>query len=179
MLYNRRAVKSISLRKFDWNQRVNQITITPATPADLDDLFAWRNDPITQRASKNSAPIGRETHAAWFAAALASPDHNIHIGYHGPNKIGSIRFDRIGDGQNTFLVSVMIAPEHRGRGFGKALLRAGIETMPASLLNAEIAIDNVPSRKIFEACGFANLRVNTDRGLLQYSRGPNGAELDD
>ena len=151
---------------------MHQITIMPATAVDRDDLFAWRNDPLTQRVSKNSVPIKWETHVAWFAAALASPDRTIYIGYSGTSKIGSIRFDRTGDAQHQFLVSIMIAPEQRGRGFGGALLRAGIGTLPDALLKAEIAADNIASRRIFEACGFERIPDDGDSALLQYYRAP-------
>lgn len=157
---------------------MNRFTIVRATAADRDDLFAWRNDPVTQRASKSSAPIEPETHAAWFAAALASPDLVIYIGYSGANKIGSIRFDRVGEAGDNYLVSIMIAPEQRGRGFGKALLRAGIDMMPGAPLNAEIASDNLASRRIFEACGFARLPQDAAGGFLQYYRTPSAGSGD-
>ena len=155
---------------------MNQITIIRATTVDRDDLFAWRNDPLTQRVSKNSVPIKWETHVAWFAASLASPDRTIYIGYSGTSKIGSIRFDRIGSARHEFLVSIMIAPEQRGRGFGGALLRAGIDTLPDALLKAEIAADNFASRRIFEACGFEQIPDSTDCALLQYHRAPRRSE---
>src|ERR1700710_2742814 len=102
---------------------MNSVTVVAATFADSRDLFDWRNDPDTRRVSRHSAPIDWETHAAWLAAALASPDRAIYIGHCGSKKIGSIRFDRVPDPDQKLLVSIVIAPSERGPGLGLALLR--------------------------------------------------------
>jgi RimJ/RimL family protein N-acetyltransferase len=151
---------------------MNHISISPATAHDRDDLFAWRNDPTTQCNSKNADPVAWDMHVAWFADALMSPDRKIYIGYRGTAKIGVVRFDKIDSANNVFLVSITISPAQRGRGFGKSLLSAGIETLPSAILTAEIASDNFASRRIFEACGFQSLVADTSGGLLQYRRDP-------
>ena len=151
---------------------MNPISISPATVHDRDDLFAWRNDPATQRNSKNADPVVWDTHVAWFADALMSADHKIYIGYRGNAKIGVVRFDKIDSASNIFLVSITISPAQRGRGLGKSLLSAGVETLPSAILMAEIASDNFASRRIFEACGFQSLTGDTSGGLLQYRRDP-------
>jgi RimJ/RimL family protein N-acetyltransferase len=149
---------------------MNPVTIVAATSADGRELFDWRNDPGTRRASKHSAPIAWETHAAWFAVALASPDRTIYIGHSESKKIGCIRFDRIRDSGEKFLVSIVIAPQERGRGFGLALLRSGIAILPTAGLEAEIAIGNLASQRIFEACGFERIFDESDDQFLRYRR---------
>jgi RimJ/RimL family protein N-acetyltransferase len=156
---------------------MNPVSIRPATAHDRDDLFAWRNDPTTQRNSKNAGPVAWDTHVAWFADALMSPNRKIYIGYRGTAKIGAVRFDKIDGADNVFLVSITISPAQRGRGFGKGLLCAGIETLPSAILTAEIASDNFVSRRIFEACGFQHLIADTSDGLLQYRRDPLANDL--
>jgi RimJ/RimL family protein N-acetyltransferase len=152
-------------------QDMNNVTIIAATPADRDDLFAWRNDPGTRHASKNTAAVGWETHVEWFASTLASPDRTVYIGYSESNKIGSVRFDRIGRG-DTFLVSIVIAPAQRGCGFGKGLLGSAIVSLPNATLKAEIAKENIASRRIFEACGFLQVPADTNSEFLHYRRAP-------
>lgn len=123
--------------------------------------------------SKDSAPIDWDSHAAWFRAALSSPRRKIYVGRCGSRKIGSVRFDQIGDAGHKYLVSIMVAPAERGRGFGKALLRAGIAALPGSDLEAEIAVDNVASHRIFVACGF-ELTGEESNGstFVRYRRAP-------
>src|SRR5436190_10011523 len=104
---------------------MHHVTIIAATSADSRDLFEWRNEPRTRSVSKNREPIDWETHAAWFAAALVSSERTIHIGFCGSRKIGWVRFDRLRDSDEKFLVSMLIAPEERGRGLGEALLTSG------------------------------------------------------
>lgn len=148
---------------------MNAVTIVAATGADSRDVFDWRNDPGSRQVSKQSALIDWETHAAWFAAALASPDRNIFIGYCGSEKIGSIRFDRIRNSEQNFLVSIVVAPPRRGRGFGLALLRAGIAVLPdGSTLEAEIGTGNLASQRIFQACGFERILDKCDGEFLRY-----------
>lgn len=149
---------------------MNFITIAPATRADSKDLFEWRNEPGTRHASKNSAPIDWETHAAWFAAAIVSPERTIYIGYCESKKIGCIRFDRILPPREGFLVSIVVAPAARGRGVGKALLRAGIATLPNTRLEAEIAVGNRASQRIFEDCGFEQILNKNNNEFLRYHR---------
>lgn len=151
---------------------MNRIIIKAATPDDCGDLFAWRNDLLTRQVSKNSGPVDWETHVAWFAAALASPDRSIYIGYSESKKIGSIRFDRTHDSRDALLVSIMIAPAERGRGYGKALLRSGIATLPDATLKAEIATENLASQRIFKACGFEQILDGGGGGFLRYRRVP-------
>lgn len=147
---------------------MNSITIVAATSADREDLFAWRNDPVTQRVSKNSMPVQWETHVAWFQAALKSRDRSIYIGHSGAQKIGSVRFDRMAHEANTFLVSIMIASTQRGQGFGKDLLGAGIAMLPTAAFKADIAADNIASQRIFEACGFVQVRRASEGEMLEY-----------
>jgi RimJ/RimL family protein N-acetyltransferase len=149
---------------------MHHITIALATRADSRDLFEWRNEPDSRRASKNSAPIEWETHTAWFAAALVSPERTIYIGYRGSKKIGCIRFDRMRT--DVFLVSIVVAPAERGRGFGHALLRSGVAVLPGIVLEAEIAADNLASQRIFEACGFERILTESNNKFLRYRRRP-------
>jgi RimJ/RimL family protein N-acetyltransferase len=151
---------------------MHHVTIVRATNADILDLFEWRNEPSTRSVSKNKDPIDWDTHAAWFAAVLASPERTIHMGFCESRKIGWIRFDRMRSAEGRFLVSILVAPGERGRGMGKALLHAGIAMLPNSELEAEIAIDNHASQRIFEACGFERVPDESGSEFLTYRRAP-------
>jgi RimJ/RimL family protein N-acetyltransferase len=127
-----------------------------ATESDADLLLAWSNDPATRLASFHPSPIERTGHLQWLAARLASPTTGFWIGEAGGRPIGQIRVevvaDRVGE------ISIATAPEARGVGFGRALLRAGIEearrALPVASLLARVRPDNAASIALFVGAGF-------------------------
>ena len=145
------------------------VTIVRATCADRADFFAWRNDPLTRRFSKQREPIPWDTHVAWYTAALASAEHRLLVGYHGTEKIGNVRFDRIDSEEPRLLVSMVIAPLWRRKGYGKPLLNAAIAALPPAIMDAEIAEDNLASVNIFVACGFEPLTRSAEN-FLKFRR---------
>jgi GNAT superfamily N-acetyltransferase len=67
----------------------------------------------------------------------------------------SLWFSRRGWQPAAYLFDLMVAPEQRGRGLGRTLVRAAHQACPeAPLFYSHIVEDNVPSRRLFEAEGF-------------------------
>lgn len=134
-----------------WLRRVND--------ADSDLLFEWINDPDTRRNSLNSAPIMRKEHDAWFERRKADSSCHHYMVMEGANAVGVVRLDGIEDSEGEYRVSINIAPEERGRGYGhEALLllnnQACAEIPDAQILHAEIKISNTASKKSFEKAGY-------------------------
>lgn len=128
--------------------------IRPATADDAMDLLAWRNDPVTRAMSGDSAEIGRDAHLAWFARALADPDRVIYVAETGGAKIGMARFDRDGA---AWIASVAVAPDHRGKGHGAALMRLALADLLAKRpgdVFARVREGNAASLRLFEGLGF-------------------------
>ena len=129
--------------------------IRPARPQDVRSVWTWRNDPAARAMSLDAQPIPWQTHRAWYEERLASPDTLMLIASVGDQAIGVLRFDRSGE---TAEVSIAIAPERRGQGWGRHLLRQGCEIVQrngfARYLEARIRPENTASRRIFEAAGF-------------------------
>jgi len=120
-------------------------------------LLEWRNDVETRRASLNDTEIPLDEHACWLAAQLASPDVALYIIEAGPDCVpcGQVRLNRLPGGGA--LVSIGLAGNRRRQGLGTAALRAVQERgRPAwaTPLYAVIRLDNVTSRRAFEAAGF-------------------------
>ena len=130
------------------------IYLKPADIGDCDILFEWANDPETRRQSFNSNPIAYEDHVSWFNSKLQSPDSRIFILYSDDSPCGTIRLDRIND-SSSFLISYNIAPQARGRGLGKEILRLAFkEVSTPSALVAFVKPENIASRHCFESLGF-------------------------
>lgn len=119
-------------------------------------VFDWRNDPVTRSASLETDPISWPVHELWWKASLGRADRVLIIGEDAWNRpVGLVRFDAL-DGR--WLVSIQVAPERRGQGWGRALLEGGLRRMEgkqgAHRFTAQIKDDNEASRRLFAACGF-------------------------
>ena len=64
------------------------------------------------------------------------------------------------------LYSLAVAPEHRGKGLGRALMCHCLEILRGELVEGvalEVAADNVPAIALYESLGFLK-----DRRLVDY-----------
>jgi pseudaminic acid biosynthesis-associated methylase len=131
------------------------VGLRPATLADCERLWRWRNDPATRRASFDEREIALDDHRRWLAAALADAAREVYVVLADGEAAGTVRLDRAGPEAT---VSIAIAPEVRGRGLGAAALRALVERAFAAgdvdRLVARVKPDNPASRAAFEAAGF-------------------------
>ena len=142
------------------------IAVRRANARDEDLLLRWANDPTTRTASFRPAPIEASAHHRWLADRLASPSTRLLIGSEGPVPVGQVRFERRPDG--AVEIGISVAPEARGRGLGRALLRTGLEAarrdaaLEARSFVARIRVDNEVSARLFGGAGFS-LRERTLR----------------
>lgn len=69
-------------------------------------------------------------------------------------------------GARAELISVWVAPEHRGRGVGRALIAACVEHLaahhPQTRLLLAVVETNLPARRLYESCGFGTGGRNPD-----------------
>lgn len=128
-------------------------------------LFEWRNDPATRAASITPVLVEWEGHLAWLDAVIADQARDLQIALC-PGPVGSIRFD--GGHSVAPELSWTVAPNHRGRGIGQAMVTAAVAMMVRPLV-ARIRNNNVGSQKIARAAGFA-LRTDGDVQIWEYPR---------
>jgi len=124
---------------------------------DCKTVFVWANDPGARAASFSSDPIPWEDHVRWFEAKLADPAHHFFIGHDEADRpVGQVRFVREG---TKAVVSVSVAPEARGKGWGTALITAGCRRMFAdpslATIEAFIRPENAASQAVFKKAGFS------------------------
>jgi RimJ/RimL family protein N-acetyltransferase len=145
-------------------------------PEDALDVLRWRNNPLVREMSRSHAPIPKQAHLAWYADSLENAKRLLLIGTAGEVKVGMARFDR--QPLSVWEASIMLAPEFRGRGLGKDLLRAGIERLEAlhgpTAVLAVIRISNAASIHLFESLGF--ILIGSDGEFWRYRRPPSGNE---
>ena len=148
------------------------IKLRPATLADADRLFSWRNDPVTLLNSRSTAAVPREDHDRWvqFNVLLGQPEHAVIIAETENGSVGVVRFDAAKDDLMTYEASITIAPEYRGGGFARPILAEACGFFSEFAISAEIRHDNIASRKLFERCGFDE--IGRSDGFLQYRKEP-------
>ncbi len=134
------------------------LNLRPAIPADLLLIFSWSNDPLTRQNSFSQKPISIEEHTVWFNRLLENPLRKLYILTVDGVDAGQVRLDFSVDGTRAE-ISYSIAPEFRGRGFGKKIIELAIgkvrkEYKTVKTLVAEVKPGNTASNRIFARLGF-------------------------
>ncbi len=132
------------------------LTLSPAKPTDAQLIFAWRNARETRRYFFNPAALTEAEHACWFEQVLADPDRILLVARDGERPIGAIRYDIVGA---EAAISVFLAPDARGLGLGRRLIRSGSRWLAGArptvrYLQASIHPDNRASQTAFADAGF-------------------------
>jgi UDP-2,4-diacetamido-2,4,6-trideoxy-beta-L-altropyranose hydrolase len=126
-------------------------------------LFKWADDPGARAGSFHSAAISWEDHARWFAERIQDRRSVIYIGENAAHeRVGLVRFQI--KGENAVL-SVNVAPEFRGQGWGRELIVFSVNSLvrerSVRRVDALVKPDNRASVRLFEASGFR--RAGTER----------------
>lgn len=134
------------------------LVLRPATDADAERVWPWRNAEPTRRHFFDPSPVKLDDHRAWWARSLQDPQRALLIGEQAGRPCGVLRFDF--DQQDQAVVSLYLDPAMTGQGLGQALMRAGLAWLPhhhprTHTVSAEILAANAASRKMFQAAGFA------------------------
>jgi UDP-2,4-diacetamido-2,4,6-trideoxy-beta-L-altropyranose hydrolase len=128
-----------------------------ATADDRQLLFTWANDPVVRNNSFHSNAINWEEHCAWFLAKIQDPACVMFLAFlNGGPPLGLARFNMQG---HSAMMSVSLAAEFRGRGWGSRLISRACEAFfvahPVTRVNAYIKQDNVASQHAFAKAGFS------------------------
>ena len=140
--------------------------------ADSEDIFLWRNDPYSRSMSKKPKIIEKSTHIKWFNDIIKNKNSYLYIGLLNNTKVGVVRFDCDLEIKKS-LVSINLNPKMRGRGLSSDLLSTAIKKLlkiHKLTLCASIKKGNLISKKIFQKCGFNEIKTvdGYDYFLLSY-----------
>jgi len=162
-------------------ERVRRTILAPilrlrsAVESDCKLLWDWVNDADVRAASFSSDPVAWETHKTWFANKINSSDSDIFIaGDEDGKAVGLFRVDWISSHEGE--IAITVSREHRGSGYGAALIALGsaraLASRPEGSLHAFMKVENLPSRLAFERAGFLSLGEETVKGhrVLHYIR---------
>jgi RimJ/RimL family protein N-acetyltransferase len=139
-------------------------------------LFAWRNDVVTRRFSRNSSEVAQGAHAEWLRQSLDNPSrHLLVVEDAAASPVGTARWDRDRHRENRWEISVTLGPEYRSKGFGSTLIAAAEqwlidhETDAVEML-AVIHTANAASRKLFGSCGYSGFSTADTEGFLSFRK---------
>lgn len=155
-----RLVRAIELATGRTPPEAPDLHVRRAGPADSAAQLAWRNDPLVRRSSQAPGPVDDEGHARWFDDVLRSPTRHLFVVEDDAvQPIASVRWDALDHARSQWEVSIMLAPHHRGRGWGAAILAAAEERLladepSARSLSASVAAANAASRSLFQRSGY-------------------------
>ncbi|MBD5224465.1 MAG: GNAT family N-acetyltransferase [Bacteroidales bacterium] len=140
---------------------MRNIILRALEPSDIDTLYLWENTPEMWQYGVSQAPISR--HQLWeyirsySANPLSEGQLRLMIAS-GNEKIGTVDLYDIDSRHGRAFVGIMIAPEYRRKGYGRAALSFLTEycrdTLSLRLLAATIAETNNASLNLFKASGF-------------------------
>jgi UDP-2,4-diacetamido-2,4,6-trideoxy-beta-L-altropyranose hydrolase len=131
------------------------VSLRPVTSADAGITLDWQRDPSTRRHFRNPAAPTRQEHLAWLAARLSDPGCLMSLVLHGGEPAGVLRLDRLPAGRGGGReVSILVAPDRRGRGVGAAALALAPRLVPGERLVAEVLPGNAASLALFARAGY-------------------------
>ena len=126
---------------------------------DSDDIFEWRNDPLSCAMSISEEIITHTVHEIWYRNSLKNPQKKLYIGISSGEKIGICRFD-FDELDNISEVSINLNPKMRGKNLSQQFLASSIlkyRLYNCVELKAKIRKENKASLKIFVKCGFTQI----------------------
>lgn len=136
------------------------ISLRKATVEDSDDIYCWRNDPVTREQSFVKRRVSYKEHLQWFRKALEDPNKVFYMGVNNKGeKCGVVRFDIINE--LCAEINVNVAPEKRGKGISSKLILNSstlfFSETKRKLILARIKEKNIASIKAFQKVGFREL----------------------
>ena len=121
---------SAIIRVHDMSFASEQLQIRPATLADSNLLYNWRNDLATRKASRNQEEITPEHHQQWLRETLAENNRRLFIAESDQTPVGTIRLDFADEVE----ISWTVAPTARGNGWGKKMVALLAESVNCDLV---------------------------------------------
>lgn len=133
------------------------ILVRKADISDAVRVWAWRNHEATRRYFFDASAVSLEAHIEWWNGSLLDYGRILLLGYFEGVDFGVIRFDV--NNLRQAVISIYINPELTGQGFGRALLRQGLDWLRShrpeiNVVLAEVVPENIASLKVFQSAGF-------------------------
>ena len=140
------------------------------TTEDLFKTFEWANDRELRRQSYSSDPISLDEHTTWFNKKLTDPLTHMYIFVYKDTPVAVVRFDV----SDEVIISFSVDRDYRSRGWGKLVLKRGLETFRQNFgrhinIVAYVKNENESSIRIFRGLGFSENVAKEYRNSYKYT----------
>ncbi|MGG7035232.1 MAG: GNAT family N-acetyltransferase [Flavobacterium sp.] len=143
-----------------------KLFLREALEADAKLLFDWANEFNVRNNSISQEHIVWENHLKWFKNKLNHLDSEIFILTDGSELLGQIRIDK---NDSYWEIDYSIDYKHRGKGFGKQIVKLLLEKFVTYKFKAIVRRENLASIKVFNSLGFIKGKVeSTDFDYFEY-----------
>lgn len=139
-------------------------------------ILDWRNDITTRIWCFNDSVISLNQHLAWFQEFLQNPKNYGFVLEVDARPVGFIKYEPHKLYKNSLIVSIVVDPQSRSKGYGKYLLEKSLEKLKNSELSnkidfivAEILENNTVSEKLFSCVGFYKVDWGLQKSEKKYS----------
>lgn len=142
------------------NKNLHLFFPTKKSPNLLETLFTWRNDPEVVALTFSRASVSWDEHVHWYERMCKA--EQLILAQVDGKLMGQVRYQRTDEGH--LEISILIAKEMRGKGWGKIILKEAVTAFQEKKKNlrgrsfyARIHRDNRASLALFRGCGFVEL----------------------
>ena len=133
---------------------------------DCRQLWEWANDSDVRPVSFATEPISWNRHLQWFNSKLCDPNAVLYLVVDAEDvPAGQVRYQI--DGTRA-AVSISLAPQFRGKGYGQVVLAMATENLfritVVTQIDAYVKPNNTASLQLFTRAGYARLGAERIRG---------------
>ena len=143
------------------NGKTNKITFHAAKEKDCELIYRWQSNKNTRKYFINPEIPLWEEHQHWYKSCLLDPSRILYLLHdYQKNSVGLLRLDQLSkneQGSDTYEISIIIAPDHQGKGIAVSALKNLKRLYKNSTYIATIHHNNIPSQKVFNKAGFQQL----------------------
>lgn len=145
-----------------------QVKIRQASENDIELVYNWQCLPETRKYSNNSNIPSWEEHQSWMQKKLLEENSYFYIIKYDKKNAGVVRLemDKNSD-DNTYIISIFIAPKFFGYGIASAALQAVANYHKSFNLIAQVKDNNKPSINLFLRNGYKKYKYEWYKLIAQ------------
>jgi UDP-2,4-diacetamido-2,4,6-trideoxy-beta-L-altropyranose hydrolase len=139
----------------------NKIVFHVAEKEDCELIYRWQSNKNTRKYFINPTIPSWQEHQYWYHSCLVDPTRILYLLHdYQKNKVGLLRLDQLSknsENESTYEISIIIAPEHQGKGLAVSALKRLCQLNKRATYIATIHNNNIQSQKAFNKAGFQQI----------------------
>lgn len=154
------------------SKRFTDLYLRRTMTSDIDTTYKWASDKSIRLFAFNKSKITKTEHQKWFEEKTKDNNCEFFILMDNGNCIGSIRFDITIE--NSAIISYLIDPAKHGKGYGKLILKMGLNHLIQKRKDVKTLLGfvhkhNLASIKIFNSLRFQMRESKKDEITFMFN----------